>query len=165
MMWAVRIRAGYGVGVITVFIDTENVSANLLSPIVQLKPDDPITPGPIRFDSGTWTVTVPVQQFYLPQLAGFEITGLADGQEDHSAHDRPGRWDSHAIYAAGNHRLLSACQISRRSCRPPISRPASLRYRGSARRLPRQRRGLSNRPRSRSAAISPTPQCRAHNNC
>jgi hypothetical protein len=75
------IRAGYGVGIITVFIDTENVVANLLSPIVQIQPDDALNPvKPLVIASGAWTMTVPISQFYLPQLAGFEITGLADGQ-------------------------------------------------------------------------------------
>jgi hypothetical protein len=75
------IRAGYGVAVITSFIDSQNVIGNILSPIVQVQPDDPINPGQgITQKSGTWTMTQPISQFYLPQLAGFEITGLADGR-------------------------------------------------------------------------------------
>ena len=75
------IRAGYGYAVITSFIDTTHVIANILSPITQVKTDDPLSPDtPIIFASGTWTMTEPVSSFYLPQLVGFEITGLADGQ-------------------------------------------------------------------------------------
>ncbi len=74
------IRAGYGVAVITAVTDSQNVIANMLSPIVQVQPDDP---GPFTVQTqmnGTWTMTEPISQFYLPQLVGFEITGLADGQ-------------------------------------------------------------------------------------
>ncbi len=74
------IRTGYGVAVITAFIDTENVTANILAPIVQVQPDEPAPPAVKTQNSGTWTMTEPVSQFYLPQLIGLEITGLADGQ-------------------------------------------------------------------------------------
>ncbi len=73
------IRTGYGVAVITTFTDDKHVIANILSPIVQVQPDDP-APTVKTQPSGTWTMTEPVTQFYLPQLIGFEITGLADGQ-------------------------------------------------------------------------------------
>jgi hypothetical protein len=75
------IRAGYGVAVITAFVDASTVTASILSPIVQIQPDDPIDPTQvINQKSGTWTMTAPISSFYLPQLIGFEITGLADGQ-------------------------------------------------------------------------------------
>jgi hypothetical protein len=75
------IRCGLGVATITEFLDAEHVIANITSPIVQVKEDDPLDPyTPITFLSGTWTMTAPITQFRIPQLAGFEITGLADGQ-------------------------------------------------------------------------------------
>jgi hypothetical protein len=74
------IRAGYGVAVITAVNNSQQVSADILSPIVRVQPDDPIAPEVPIQPSGTWTMTQPISQFYLPQLIGFEITGLADGQ-------------------------------------------------------------------------------------
>jgi hypothetical protein len=75
------IRAGYGVAEITSFVDTQTVIAQMISPIVRVQPDDPInTDQVITQLSGSWTMTEPISSFYLPQLIGFEITGLADGQ-------------------------------------------------------------------------------------
>jgi hypothetical protein len=80
------IRVGYGVAVITAFLDSEHVTANIISPIAEVLTDDPDEgdptepEAPLTFKSGTWTMTKPISTFYLPQLAGFEITGLADGQ-------------------------------------------------------------------------------------
>ncbi len=74
------IRTGYGVAVITAFTDNQNVIADILAPIVQVQPDEPAPPAVKTQLSGTWTMTEPVSQFYLPQLVGLEITGLADGQ-------------------------------------------------------------------------------------
>jgi hypothetical protein len=75
------VRCGYGVATITSFLDAEHVIANITSPIAQVKTDNPLDPdAPITFKNGTWTMTQPISQFYLPTLAGFEITGLADGQ-------------------------------------------------------------------------------------
>ena len=75
------IRAGYGVAPITAYINSQTVTVNVISPFVKVRLDAPIDPdGPQSVDSGSWTLTAPVSQFYLPQLVGFEITGLADGQ-------------------------------------------------------------------------------------
>jgi hypothetical protein len=73
------IRAGYGVAVVTGFISTSSVTVNVLSPIVQLVPNAP-PPGIKTMSIRDWTMTKPITQFYLPQLVGFDITGLADGQ-------------------------------------------------------------------------------------
>jgi photosystem II stability/assembly factor-like uncharacterized protein len=74
------IRAGYGVAVITSIVGPQQAIANILSPVVQVQPDDP-APGTVQTQvNGTWTMTEPITQFYLPQLIGFTITGLADGQ-------------------------------------------------------------------------------------
>jgi hypothetical protein len=75
------IRCGYGVAEITSFVDDQHVIANIITPITQVKTDDPESEDtPITFTSGTWTLTAPISSFYLPQLIGFEITGLADGR-------------------------------------------------------------------------------------
>jgi hypothetical protein len=74
------IRLGYGVAPITSFVDSTHVIVNMLSPTVFLQPDDPIPPNTQTQLAGTWTMTKPISSFYLPQLIGFEITGLADGQ-------------------------------------------------------------------------------------
>jgi hypothetical protein len=72
------IRAGYGVAKITAITDRQHVIATILSPLVKVQPDDP-APNVQTQLNGTWTLTTPVTQFYLPQLAGYTITGLADG--------------------------------------------------------------------------------------
>jgi hypothetical protein len=75
------IRAGYGSAIITAFTDTATVTANILTPLVKINADSPNAAPPVQTQkSGTWTMTVPVSQVYLPQLAGFTITGLADGK-------------------------------------------------------------------------------------
>jgi hypothetical protein len=75
------IRAGFGVAVITSVVDSTHVIATIQSPLVQVQPDDAFNPNQaITQLSGNWTMTAPISQFYLPQLAGFVITGLADGQ-------------------------------------------------------------------------------------
>jgi hypothetical protein len=75
------IRCGYGVATITSFIDSMNVIANITSPITQIRPDNPIDPdSPQTFLSGTWTMTQPITELYLPVLVGLEVTGLADGK-------------------------------------------------------------------------------------
>jgi hypothetical protein len=43
-----------------------------------VKTDDP-TPGVQIQTNGTWTLTLPVSEMYVPQLIGFTVTGLADG--------------------------------------------------------------------------------------
>ena len=73
------IRCGYGVATITAFNSTQQVTAQITSPITQVQTDDPLSAGPLTFASGTWTMTAPITAFYVPQLVGFEITGLADG--------------------------------------------------------------------------------------
>jgi hypothetical protein len=65
------IRAGDGVAVITAFVNSQQVTANLISPIAAAR---------LIFDAGTWTMTAPFDALYLPALVGFTITGLADGQ-------------------------------------------------------------------------------------
>jgi hypothetical protein len=75
------IRAGYGVMPITSVVDSQNAIVSVLSPVVQIQPDDTISPNrAITQLSGNWTMTAPISTFRVPQLAGFEITGLADGQ-------------------------------------------------------------------------------------
>jgi Ubiquitin-activating enzyme E1 FCCH domain len=75
------IRAGYGSMVVTAVTDTQNATVEVLSPLVQIIPNNPISPNkPITQEAGNWTMTAPISQLYLPQLVGFEVTGLADGQ-------------------------------------------------------------------------------------
>jgi hypothetical protein len=75
------IRCGYGVATITSFVDSMNVIANITSPITQIQTDNPNDPdAPQIFKNGTWTMTAPITELYLPVLVGFEVTGLADGK-------------------------------------------------------------------------------------
>ena len=75
------IRAGYGSMVVTAVTDTQNATVNVLSPLVQIIPDNPIRPNKsVTQEAGNWTMTAPISQLYIPQLVGFEVTGLADGQ-------------------------------------------------------------------------------------
>jgi hypothetical protein len=75
------IRCGYGVATITSYVSPTQVIANITSPITQIQTDNPNDPdAPQIFQNGTWTMTQPISTLYLPVLAGFTITGLADGK-------------------------------------------------------------------------------------
>ncbi|MGO9245581.1 MAG: hypothetical protein ACLQDC_12535, partial [Verrucomicrobiia bacterium] len=71
------IRAGGGIAAITAYIDPEHVTANMLSPMVDLIPNSGGLPAPVT--SGNWSMSAPVSSVYVPQLAGATVTGLADG--------------------------------------------------------------------------------------
>ncbi len=72
------IRMGGGIAVITAFIDTQHVTANILSPIAQKIPNSGGVPRPQL--SGSWTMTAPVAIITgLNHLIGMTVTGLADG--------------------------------------------------------------------------------------
>lgn len=72
------IRSGGGIAQVTVYNSTTNVSAVILSPIVELIPNSGgrVTPQA----SGDWTMTTPVTTITgLQHLIGATVTGLADG--------------------------------------------------------------------------------------
>lgn len=73
------IRAGGGIAVITAYTDTEHVTANMLSPIIDVFNDgSSVLPQPQT--AGNWTMTAPVNSIGgLGYLAGATVTGLADG--------------------------------------------------------------------------------------
>lgn len=72
------IRMGGGVAVITGFISGTQVTANIISPIVDLIPNT-ATPAPAA--AGEWTMTTPVSSVSgLRYLAGMTVTGLYDGK-------------------------------------------------------------------------------------
>lgn len=73
------IRAGGGMAVITAYNSAQNVTANLLSPIVQVTTDNLGNQTPKPIASGNWTMTAPLTTVSVPQLAGATVTGLADG--------------------------------------------------------------------------------------
>lgn len=72
------IRMGGGIAAITAFTDTEHVTANILSPIIDVVPN---SGGIVESQAaGSWTMTAPVSTIGgLQHLAGATVTGLADG--------------------------------------------------------------------------------------
>jgi hypothetical protein len=72
------IRMGGGIASITAFIDSEHVTANILSPIIDVVPN---SGGVVESQpAGSWTMTAPVTVIGgLQHLAGATVTGLADG--------------------------------------------------------------------------------------
>lgn len=77
------IRAGYGVAVITQFLNSQTVIVDIISPIAKVELDGSFPPDDVKPQTqvaGTWTMTKPISNLYLPQLVGFTVTGIADGQ-------------------------------------------------------------------------------------
>lgn len=76
----VVIRMGGGIALITQFIDSENVMANILSPIVDLLPNSG-PPSIVLFQTfQNWSLSGPVSSIGgLQHLVGATVTGLADG--------------------------------------------------------------------------------------
>ena len=74
------IRMGGGVAVITSYISTTQVIADIQQPIVTIVPNSsPIMVTPAT--AGNWTLTAPTSVIYgLDHLAGMTVTGLSDGQ-------------------------------------------------------------------------------------
>jgi hypothetical protein len=72
------IRMGGGIASITAFTDSEHVTANILSPIIDVVPN---SGGIVESQpAGSWTMTAPVSTIGgLQHLAGATVTGLADG--------------------------------------------------------------------------------------
>jgi hypothetical protein len=71
------IRMGGGIATITAVSSTTVVTANILSPIVELIPN---TASPQPKVAGDWTLTAPVSTISgLRYLAGASVTGIADG--------------------------------------------------------------------------------------
>lgn len=73
------IRMGGGMAAITVFNSSQNVTANILSPIVQVTTNNLGVATPKAQAAGNWTMTAPISTVSVPQLAGATVTGLADG--------------------------------------------------------------------------------------
>ncbi len=73
------IRMGGGMAVVTAFTSAQNVTANILSPIVQVTTNNLGVETPKPQTSGHWTLTAPITTVSVPQLAGATVTGLADG--------------------------------------------------------------------------------------
>jgi hypothetical protein len=76
------IRMGGGIAAITAFIDSQHVTGNMLSPIVDVVPNTvvPGSGGLVKAQpAGSWSKAAPVSSIYIPQLAGAAVTGLADG--------------------------------------------------------------------------------------
>lgn len=73
------IRMGGGVAEITGYTSGTEVTANITTPITDIRPNtDPVLPNPQT--SGNWTLTTPVSSISgLKYLAGATVTGLADG--------------------------------------------------------------------------------------
>lgn len=72
------IRMGGGIAVVTQYLNSGSVLANILSPIVATVPDRASTP--LFQGAGNWTLTAPVTTIGgLGYLAGATVTGLADG--------------------------------------------------------------------------------------
>jgi hypothetical protein len=70
------VRAGGGIAVITAYVSTTQVTANVLTPF----PTIPNTSLPVSFAAGDWTMTTPTSTLSgLRHLAGATVTGLADG--------------------------------------------------------------------------------------
>ena len=70
------IRSGGCIARVTSYVSATQVVADMLSPVTQVTPNTQ-TPAPIP--PGAWTLTPPVSSIYAPHLAGFIVTGLADG--------------------------------------------------------------------------------------
>ena len=71
------IRMGGGTAVVTQYVSTTQLVADMKSPIVDLLPG---TNQPLPQPSGSWTLTKPVSAITgLEHLAGMTVTGLADG--------------------------------------------------------------------------------------
>lgn len=74
------IRMGGGIAAITAYTNTQTVTANITSPIIETI-NDGVTPVPLPQTSGNWTLTAPVSTISgLGYLAGATVTGIADGQ-------------------------------------------------------------------------------------
>ena len=71
------IRMGGGIASITAFTDSQHVTANILSPIIDVVPNSGVVE---TQPAGSWTMTAPVTVVGgLQHLAGATVTGLADG--------------------------------------------------------------------------------------
>lgn len=70
------IRGGGCIAVITGYTSSTRVTVNILSPVTVFTPNT-TTPAPLP--AGSWTMTPPVSSIYAPHLAGYLVTGLADG--------------------------------------------------------------------------------------
>jgi hypothetical protein len=78
------IRMGGGIATITAYMDSQHVTANILTPITSIQPNSisSITPQGIvqPQPSGSWSMNAPVSKITgLYHLAGSVVTGLADG--------------------------------------------------------------------------------------
>jgi hypothetical protein len=72
------IRMGGGVATITAYTNAQQVTANITTPIVDVLVNSGGTPVPQP--SGSWSIATPITQvFGLMHLAGFTVTGVADG--------------------------------------------------------------------------------------
>lgn len=72
------IRMGAGIAQITAYVSPTEVTANILSPIVDLLPN---TSDPLPAASGEWTLSTPVSSISgLNYLAGATVTGTYDGK-------------------------------------------------------------------------------------
>ena len=69
---------GGGIASITGYTSPTVVTANILSPIVNVI-QGPSGSIPQAATSGKWTLTAPVSTVFAPQFAGAVVTGLADG--------------------------------------------------------------------------------------
>ena len=82
------IRMGGGVAVITAFTDTTHVTANMLSPIVDLIPN---TSTPLPQAAGAWTLSAPAASVTAAHLADMPVVGLADGNPFAGTTDATGK--------------------------------------------------------------------------
>ena len=71
-------RAAGGIAIVTAYTDSQHVTANVLSPFVDIVPDS-LNVVPLIL-AGQWTLTAPTSTVSgLRHLAGATVTGLADG--------------------------------------------------------------------------------------
>lgn len=73
------IRMGGGIAEVTAFVSSQQVTANMLAPIVRVAVNASGDASPLPAPDGSWSMTAAVSSVYLPQLAGATVTGLADG--------------------------------------------------------------------------------------
>ena len=72
------VRAAGGIAIVTAYTDSQHVTANVLSPFVDIVPDS-LNVVPLIL-AGQWTLTAPTSTVSgLRHLAGATVTGLADG--------------------------------------------------------------------------------------